>query len=49
LEKSCCCSARAYHRVLKLARSITDPASATDTGPGAPGRGDPVPAAAGGV
>jgi len=33
LEKSCTCSARAYHRVLKLACTIADLAGAPDTGP----------------
>jgi hypothetical protein len=46
-------SARAYHRILKLARTITDPSAGSGQAGrerayrnGAPGGGDPVPAGA---
>jgi hypothetical protein len=38
-------SARAYHRILKLARTIADLAVQRDNPDGAPGGGDPVSAA----
>jgi len=42
-------SARAYHRVLKLSRTIADLAGADNIGPAHLGRGDPVSATASGV